>query len=87
MVRPVRPGFGELSSLAILLGGRHIQQAKIFGNMLGNQRFNGAVGNLQAVIKQTVQQHAPPILLDALGVAACLEVDGHGVDAVHLLVG
>lgn len=55
--------------------------------MLGNQRFNGAVGNLQAVIKQTVQQHAPPILLDALGVAACLEVDGHGVDAVHLLVG
>ena len=32
--------------------------------------------NLQAVLEQTMQQHAPAIMLYAFGVAAGLEVDG-----------
>ena len=55
--------------------------------MLRDQRFDGAAGDLQAVVEQTVQQHAAAILLDALGAAARLEVDGDRVDAMHLLVG
>ena len=51
------------------------------------QRLDGAVCDLQAVVEQTVEQHPPPILLDALGAAACLEINGDRVDAMHLLIG
>jgi hypothetical protein len=34
-----------------------------------------------------VQQHPPPILLDTLGITTRLEVNGHWIDAVNLLVG
>ena len=55
--------------------------------MLCDQRFDGAAGDLQAVFEQTVQQHPAAILLDALGAATCLEVDGDRVNAMHLLIG
>ena len=86
-VRRVRPRFGEFAALALLLGRRHIQQTEGFGDVLLDQRLDGAAGDLQAVVEQAVQQHPAAILLDALGAAARLEVDGDRVDAMHLLVG
>ena len=86
-VRRVGPRFSELPALAFLLGGRHIEQPEGFGDVLRDQRFDGAAGDLQAVVEQTVQQHPAAIQLDALGAAARLEVDGDRVDAMHLLVG
>ena len=86
-VRRVGPRFGEFPALAFLLGGRHVEQAEGFGDVLRDQRFDGAAGDLQAVVEQAVQQHPAAIQLDALGAAARLEVDGDRVDAMHLLVG
>jgi hypothetical protein len=36
-VRGIRPGLSELLALAILLGGRHVQQAEVLGDVLGDQ--------------------------------------------------
>ena len=55
--------------------------------MFGGQLINLGDGNLLAVFKQAMQQHPPPILLNTLRVAACFEVDGNRIDAMHLLVG
>ena len=55
--------------------------------MLADQGFDAGRCNLKAVVEEAVQQHAAPVLLNAFSVSACLEVDGHRVDAVHLLVG
>ena len=55
--------------------------------MLGNQGFNRAVGDLQAIVEQAVEQHPATVLLDAFGAAACLEVNGDRIDAMYLLVG
>ncbi|MEN1336112.1 hypothetical protein, partial [Pseudomonas aeruginosa] len=34
-----------------------------------------------------MQQHSPPILLDALSIAPRFEVNGYRINAVYLLVG
>ena len=83
----VGPGLSEFLALAILLGRWDIVQAEILRDMLGNQRVYAARRNLQAVLEQTMQQHAPAIMLYAFGVAAGLEVDSDRVDAMHLLIG
>jgi hypothetical protein len=53
-VRRVGSRFGEFAALALLLGRRHIQQPEGFGDVLLDQRFDGAAGDLQAVVEQAV---------------------------------
>ncbi len=86
-MRSVGPRLGKFPTLALLLGWRYVEQTEGFGDVRLNQRFDGIAGDLQSVVEQAMQQHAAAILLDALGTAGRLEVDGDRVDAMHLLVG
>ena len=77
----------KFTAAALTIRCGDVHQAQVFFDVHRDQLVDRWLGDLQAILKQTVQQHPATILLNPFGISTCHEVNGNRIDAMHLLVG